>query len=268
MAVRRFKLFLGLVDCDVWVVLRCIQFLWLEKRLWFCSVDRRIWNSFLLFSSALSSLVGSRRGSVGKRWCHVFKGTNKDIWNEAWSVWIRSDQPTSTRVCSVKVQNRRLFHVSGVAALRSDLRQVRAGSGLTVDSRVSSLQRFVGQVWVYREMELFFMCLLFILWCWWIIEVIRFSGAESIMGDSSLMEAEEFVQTTSLWRATLQQLLQITQISDVEPAPCYQKVAGLIPLVCMLKCPWARCWTTNCSWCADWQLAWQTPPSVWMYELL
>ena len=28
--------------------------------------------------------------------------------------------------------------------------------------------------------------------------------------------------------------------SGVEPAPCYRKVAGLIPLVCMSKGPWAR----------------------------
>ena len=28
--------------------------------------------------------------------------------------------------------------------------------------------------------------------------------------------------------------------SGVEAVSCYQKVAGLIPLVCMLKCPWAR----------------------------
>ena len=31
---------------------------------------------------------------------------------------------------------------------------------------------------------------------------------------------------------------------------CYQKVAGSVPLVCMSKCPWARHWTPNCSWCA------------------
>ena len=28
--------------------------------------------------------------------------------------------------------------------------------------------------------------------------------------------------------------------SRVEPASCYQRVAGLIPLDCMLKSPWAR----------------------------
>ena len=28
--------------------------------------------------------------------------------------------------------------------------------------------------------------------------------------------------------------------SGVEPVPCYQKVAGSIPLVCMSKCPWPR----------------------------
>ena len=38
--------------------------------------------------------------------------------------------------------------------------------------------------------------------------------------------------------------------SGLEPASCYQKVAGLISLVCMSKCPWARYWTPNCSWCA------------------
>ena len=37
--------------------------------------------------------------------------------------------------------------------------------------------------------------------------------------------------------------------SGVEPVSCYQKVAGLIPLICMLKCPWARHQTPNCSWC-------------------
>ena len=57
--------------------------------------------------------------------------------------------------------------------------------------------------------------------------------------------------------------------SGVEPTSCYLKVAGLIPLVCMSKCPWAR-WTPNCSWCAGWHLAWQPPPSVYecMYKLL
>ena len=28
--------------------------------------------------------------------------------------------------------------------------------------------------------------------------------------------------------------------SGVEPPSCYWKVAGSVPLVCMLKCPWAR----------------------------
>ena len=28
--------------------------------------------------------------------------------------------------------------------------------------------------------------------------------------------------------------------SGVETASCYRKVAGLIPVVCMSKCPWAR----------------------------
>ena len=48
--------------------------------------------------------------------------------------------------------------------------------------------------------------------------------------------------------------------SGVEPASCYQKVTGSTPLVCMLKCPWARYWTPNCSWCAGRYLAWQPPP--------
>ena len=38
--------------------------------------------------------------------------------------------------------------------------------------------------------------------------------------------------------------------SGVEPVSCYWKVAGLISLVCMSKCPWARYWTPNCPWCA------------------
>ena len=37
---------------------------------------------------------------------------------------------------------------------------------------------------------------------------------------------------------------------EVEPASCYWRVAWSIPLVCMAKCPWARYWTPNCSWCA------------------
>ena len=35
---------------------------------------------------------------------------------------------------------------------------------------------------------------------------------------------------------------------------------------CMLKCPWARCWTTNRSWLPGWQLAWQSLPSVSLNE--
>ena len=35
--------------------------------------------------------------------------------------------------------------------------------------------------------------------------------------------------------------------SGVELTPCYQKVAGCIPLVCMLSCPWARYRTSNFS---------------------
>ena len=45
--------------------------------------------------------------------------------------------------------------------------------------------------------------------------------------------------------------------SQVEPASCYQKVAGLISLICMSKCHWARSWSPNCSWCAGRDLAWQ-----------
>ena len=56
--------------------------------------------------------------------------------------------------------------------------------------------------------------------------------------------------------------------SGVEPASW--KVTGSIPLICMLKCPWASYWTTNCSWCAVQHLAWLPPPSVYecMYELV
>ena len=43
------------------------------------------------------------------------------------------------------------------------------------------------------------------------------------------------------------------------------EVAGSIPLVCMSKCPWAKYWTPNCSWCAGRHLAWQPPPSVYEY---
>ena len=50
--------------------------------------------------------------------------------------------------------------------------------------------------------------------------------------------------------------------SGMKPASCYRKVASLIPLVCMSKCPWIRYRTPNCSWCAGWHLAWQPPPSV------
>ena len=38
--------------------------------------------------------------------------------------------------------------------------------------------------------------------------------------------------------------------SGLEPASCYQKVVDSILLVCMLKCPWYRYWTWNCSWCS------------------
>ena len=51
--------------------------------------------------------------------------------------------------------------------------------------------------------------------------------------------------------------------SVVEPASCYQKVAGLISLICISKCPWATYWTPNCSWRAGRHLTWQPPPSVY-----
>ena len=41
------------------------------------------------------------------------------------------------------------------------------------------------------------------------------------------------------------------------------QVAGSIHLASMLKCPWARYWTPNCSWCAGRHPAWQPPPSVY-----
>ena len=42
--------------------------------------------------------------------------------------------------------------------------------------------------------------------------------------------------------------------SGVEPASCYWTVTGLIPLVCISKCPWAGYWNPTCScW---WHLAW------------
>ena len=44
--------------------------------------------------------------------------------------------------------------------------------------------------------------------------------------------------------------------SGGEPASCYRKVTGSIALVCMLKCPGARYWTPNCSWCTGRHLAW------------
>ena len=44
--------------------------------------------------------------------------------------------------------------------------------------------------------------------------------------------------------------------------------SGLIPLVCMSKCSWARYWIPNCSWYAGRHLAWQPPPLVYecIYE--
>ena len=40
-------------------------------------------------------------------------------------------------------------------------------------------------------------------------------------------------------------LIQASCGSGVEPASCYVKVRGSIPLVCMSKCPLARYWTPN-----------------------
>ena len=51
--------------------------------------------------------------------------------------------------------------------------------------------------------------------------------------------------------------------SGVEPASSYREVAGSIPLVGMLKCPWARYWTQNCLWCSGRHIARQPPPSVY-----
>ena len=53
--------------------------------------------------------------------------------------------------------------------------------------------------------------------------------------------------------------------SRVEPASCHQKAAGSIPPVCMLKCPWARYWTLNSSWCAGQRFVSQPPPSVYVW---
>ena len=46
----------------------------------------------------------------------------------------------------------------------------------------------------------------------------------------------------------------VTSPEAVYQMPCYQKVTGSFPLVCMSKCPWARYWTPNC-WRAGQQLA-------------
>ena len=37
------------------------------------------------------------------------------------------------------------------------------------------------------------------------------------------------------------------------------------PMVCMSKCPWARYWTPNCSWCAGRHLALQPLSSVYVW---
>ena len=50
---------------------------------------------------------------------------------------------------------------------------------------------------------------------------------------------------------------------DLHTTKLTRKYVGFIPLVCMLKCPCARYWTPNCSWCADLHLAQQPQPSVY-----
>ena len=37
----------------------------------------------------------------------------------------------------------------------------------------------------------------------------------------------------------------------------------LAPPESVSKCPWARHWTPNCSWCAGWCPSWLPPPSVY-----
>ena len=50
---------------------------------------------------------------------------------------------------------------------------------------------------------------------------------------------------------------------------CSSKVVGSIPLICMSKCPWARYWTLNCSWCC-WSTPYMAAPaiSVWVFDEL
>ena len=52
---------------------------------------------------------------------------------------------------------------------------------------------------------------------------------------------------------------QLVEGRASEPVFCYLTVTGLKPLVLMSTCPWARCWTPNCSW----HLVNQPPPSVY-----
>ena len=58
--------------------------------------------------------------------------------------------------------------------------------------------------------------------------------------------ADIFTQRLYLWGFYRRHMSD----AGVEPASCYQKVAGSIPPVYMSKCPWMRYWTTICSWCA------------------
>ena len=68
-----------------------------------------------------------------------------------------------------------------------------------------------------------------------------------------------WINSTDIW--TWRQHLNV--VVCWRAASCYRKVAGSIPLICMSKCPWARCWTPHGSWCAGRQLAWQPPPSIY-----
>ena len=72
----------------------------------------------------------------------------------------------------------------------------------------------------------------------------------------------------TMWFFPLIMTLLAAVAQRVEPVFCYLTVTGLKPLVLMSTCPWARCWTPNCSW----HLVNQPPPSVyeWInyYKLL
>ena len=57
----------------------------------------------------------------------------------------------------------------------------------------------------------------------------------------------------------------------VERASCYRKFAGTIPMVCLRKCPRARCWTPGSSWHAPCSTAMPSVQYVWstvMYKWL